>query len=61
MLSRGGSVSPEELGRVVGIDVNDPKFWEGGLLLIEEGLRDTEAAAAAAGRITATPGPAGRT
>jgi oligoendopeptidase F len=51
MLRCGGSTSPEELGRIVGVDVNDPKFWEGGLLLIEEGLRATEEAAVAAGRI----------
>ena len=48
---RGGSVSPEELGKIVGVDVNDTKFWEGGILLIEEGLKATEEAAAAAGRI----------
>jgi oligoendopeptidase F len=51
MLRRGGSVSPEELGKIVGVDVNDTKFWEGGILLIEEGLKATEEAAAAAGRI----------
>jgi oligoendopeptidase F len=51
MLRRGGSMSPEDLGKIVGVDVNDTKFWEGGILLIEEGLRATEEAAVAAGRI----------
>src|SRR5512132_2761151 len=35
MLSRGGSVAPEELGRIVGVDVTSPTFWEGGLGIIE--------------------------
>jgi len=51
MLSRGGSVSPEELGRIVGVDLTNPKFWEGGIALIEERLTATEKAAQEAGRI----------
>ncbi len=45
MLSAGGSRSPEELARIVGCDLTDPSFWEGGLSIIE---RDIEAAEAAA-------------
>ena len=51
MLSRGGSAPPEELGRIVGVDLADLKFWEGGLALIEEQLVATEKAAKDAGRL----------
>ena len=51
MLARGGSTAPEELGRIVGVDLADPKFWEGGLALIEDRLRATEEAARVAGRL----------
>jgi oligoendopeptidase F len=51
MLSRGGSAPPEELGRIVGVDIANPKFWEGGLGLIEEQLVATEKAAKDAGRV----------
>jgi len=51
MLARGGSVPPEELGRIVGVNLGDSKFWEGGLALIEEQLAATEKAANEAGRI----------
>ena len=51
MLSAGGSMSPEDLGRIVGIDLADPGFWDGGLDIIAKLLDDTEAAARAAGRI----------
>jgi oligoendopeptidase F len=51
MLSRGGSAPPEELGRVVGVDLADPGFWDGGLSIIEEQLQAAEAAARAAGRL----------
>jgi oligoendopeptidase F len=60
MLSRGGSVSPEELGRIVGVDLASPTFWEGGLGIIEDRLRATEEAARAAGRL-ASSAPAPRT
>jgi oligoendopeptidase F len=36
MLSAGGSRSPEELGRIVGVDLTDPGFWESGLDLVAE-------------------------
>lgn len=51
MLSRGGSVAPEELGRIVGVDLTSPTFWEGGIGIIEDRLRATEDAARAAGRL----------
>jgi oligoendopeptidase F len=53
MLARGGSAPPEELGRIVGVDLTSPTFWEGGLALIEDRLRATEEAARAAGRLPA--------
>lgn len=52
LLSAGGSRSPEELGAIVGCDLADPAFWDGGLDIIERRLVDTEAAAVAAGRTT---------
>ncbi len=51
MLSAGGSMSPEALGRLVGCDLTDPHFWDGGLAIIERRIDDAEAAARAAGRL----------
>jgi oligoendopeptidase F len=51
LLRRGGSESPEALGRVVGVDLGDPGFWTGGLLIIEEQLAAAEQAARDAGRL----------
>jgi oligoendopeptidase F len=45
LLSSGGSRSPEELGAMVGIDLADPGFWDSGLALVEEQLREAEALA----------------
>ncbi len=45
LLSAGGSRSPEELGRIVGVDLSDPGFWTSGLTLVEEQLEAAEAAA----------------
>ncbi len=42
LLSAGGSRSPEELGSIVGIDLADPGFWEAGLKLVEQQLREAE-------------------
>jgi oligoendopeptidase F len=42
MLATGGSRSPEDLGRIVGIDLADPGFWDSGINLIEQQLRDAE-------------------
>jgi oligoendopeptidase F len=50
LLRAGGSMPPEELGRLVGVDLADPGFWDRGLDIIERRLEDTVAAAAAAGR-----------
>ncbi len=52
MLSRGGSDTPEVLGRVVGVDLADPSFWDGGLAIVEEQLVAAAAAACAAGRLS---------
>ncbi len=51
LLSAGGSLPPEELGRIVGCDLADPGFWDGGIAIIEAQLDAAEAAAKAAGRI----------
>jgi len=48
LLAAGGSRSPEELGRLVDIDLADPCFWESGLDLVERQLHEAEAAAEAA-------------
>jgi oligoendopeptidase F len=45
LLRAGGSRSPEELGRIVGIDLADPGFWDGGLALVEAQLVEAEDAA----------------
>jgi oligoendopeptidase F len=51
LLSAGGSRSPEELGRIVGVDLADPGFWERGLDIVERQLDEAEAAARDAGRL----------
>lgn len=51
MLRAGGSRSPEELGRIVGVDLADPRFWDGGLNIIDRQLAAAEQAARDAGRI----------
>ncbi len=48
LLAAGGSRSPEELGRLVEIDLTDPGFWDAGLDLVERQLEQAEAAARAA-------------
>ncbi len=45
LLRAGGSRSPEELGRIVGIDLADPGFWDSGLDLVEAQLEEAEEAA----------------
>jgi oligoendopeptidase F len=45
MLACGGSRSPEELGRIVGVDLADPAFWDRGLDLVAEQLDAAEEAA----------------
>jgi oligoendopeptidase F len=46
LLAAGGSRTPEELGAMVGIDLADPGFWDSGLALVEQQLRDAEDLAA---------------
>jgi oligoendopeptidase F len=50
LLSAGGSMPPEALGRLVGIDLADPGFWDAGLVLVERQLDAAEQAARDAGR-----------
>ena len=42
LLRAGGSMSPEELGAIVGVDLADPGFWDGGLDIVERQLEATE-------------------
>jgi oligoendopeptidase F len=51
LLGAGGSRSPEELGKIVGVDLADPGFWDKGLALVERQLDDAEAAARETGRL----------
>ena len=51
LLSSGGSDTPEALARIVGCDLADAGFWDGGLDIIEEQLQRAEATAWEAGRI----------
>ncbi len=52
MLSAGGSMAPEDLGRIVGCDLADPHFWDGGLDIVEGQLEAAESAAFDAGRLS---------
>jgi oligoendopeptidase F len=47
LLAAGGSRSPEELGRIVDVDLADPGFWDAGLDLVERQLQEAETAARA--------------
>ena len=51
LLAAGGSKAPGELARIVGIDLDDPGFWDAGLDLVERQLAEAEAAAHASGRV----------
>jgi oligoendopeptidase F len=51
LLKAGGSMPPEQLGEIVGVDLTDPGFWSSGLDLIERQLEAAEAAAAEAGKL----------
>ena len=51
LLASGGSKSPEELGAMVGLDLADPAFWDGGLAIVGEQLDAAEQAARDAGRV----------
>ncbi len=45
MLAAGGSKSPEDLGRIAGLDLTDPSFWTKGLDLVRRRLEEAEDAA----------------
>jgi oligoendopeptidase F len=47
LLSAGGSETPDELGRLVGVDLTDPEFWNAGLQVVDELVSEAEALAAA--------------
>ncbi len=51
LLAAGGSRSPEELARIVDVDIADPGFWDCRARLIERQLGEAEAAAEASGRV----------
>ena len=51
LLAAGGSQSPEDLAKIVGCDLADPGFWDGGLAIVEAQLDAAEDAAVAAGRL----------
>jgi oligoendopeptidase F len=53
LLRAGGSLPPQQLGELVGIDLADPGFWSSGLDLVERSLDQAEAAAAEAGSLEA--------
>lgn len=52
LLAAGGSKPPAELGAIVGCDLTDPGFWDGGLDLVDAQLTAATEAARAAGRIS---------
>jgi oligoendopeptidase F len=52
LLRAGGSMAPEELGKLVDVDLADPGFWDRGLDIIERRLNETIAAAEASGRLS---------
>jgi oligoendopeptidase F len=51
LLRSGGSRTPDELGRIVDVDLGDPGFWDGGLAIVEQQLVAAETAVAEAGRV----------
>lgn len=52
LLGTGGSMPPEELGRIVDCDLADPSFWDGGLGIVDSQLQQAEQAAREAGRVS---------
>src|SRR3954470_8329372 len=52
LLRAGGSMAPEELGKLVDVDLADPGFWDRGLDIVERRLNETIAAAEASGRLS---------
>ncbi|MCU0269138.1 MAG: M3 family oligoendopeptidase [Acidimicrobiales bacterium] len=51
LLRAGGSLPPEELGKIVDVDLADPGFWGGGLRIIDGQLAAAEEAARDVGRL----------
>lgn len=51
LLRAGGSMEPEELGRIVDCDLGDPGFWDAGLDIVESQLDAASEAARSAGRV----------
>ena len=49
LLAAGGSDSPNELAKLVGVDLTDPEFWNAGLTVIEHQLVEAESLAGAVG------------
>ena len=49
LLSAGGSDRPSELARVVGVDLDDPGFWDDGLRIVDEMVAEAETLAATVG------------
>jgi len=47
LLSSGGSDTPDELGRLVGVDLTDPNFWSAGIEVVDDLVSEAEALAAA--------------
>ncbi len=43
LLRAGGSASPHELAKIVGVDLDDPAFWTGGFRVVEHLVEDFEA------------------
>ena len=52
LLRAGGSMPPEDLGKLVKCDLEDPAFWDAGLDLVEGQVTAAEEAARATGRIS---------
>jgi len=40
--SAGSSISPQEIGKIVDLDVNDPSFWKLGIKQYEHFLKELE-------------------
>jgi oligoendopeptidase F len=51
LLKAGGSKSPEDLASIVGCDLTDPGFWDGGLAIVETQIDEAIAAGVEAGRL----------
>jgi oligoendopeptidase F len=49
VLRAGGSRPPEELAKIVGLDLTDPRIWESGIDALAAELDEAEALAAEIG------------